>query len=192
MISELDCGYIKDAKTEDSSGIAVVKGSLHNRTVNVMLCMIHLLRDDISVKVLMGFTIAEKRRMYDSLNRNGHMKAIIIEKAVAIEDAEKKIISIDNEYNFAGVCEVFEDVMGNPTEENIRIILGEYETDNAKTLYGYFSGRKLTGITRITRNPEHIEILHFGIHPEYRGRAYWHGINEFYKERKPDYDVDNR
>ena len=96
------------------------------------------------------------------------MKAILIERKHQIDDLQTEIIPIDEKTNLNEVYEVFEDVVGNPCEKNIKNILSDYELNNEKTLYGYFLEKKLVGIMGIKTNTETIEVLHFGIHPEYR------------------------
>ena len=170
MIYEFDYGYIKNTKTTDGGGIDVFKGSLHNRNVNTIICTIDLLKKDIEIKILIGCTIAEKMKIYDFLNNSEYMKAIIIEKEVTIKDMQKEIIQIKEWDNFYEIYEVFEDVVGNPAEENIKSILAEYGQNTEKTLYGYLLGKKLVGIIGIKNDIKGVEILHFGIHPEYRGK----------------------
>jgi inorganic pyrophosphatase len=182
MIYEFDYGYIKDTKTTDGGGIDVFKGSLHNKNVNTIICTVDLLKKDIEIKILIGCTIIEKKKIYNFLNNSEYMQAIIIEKDVTIENMQKEIIPIKNDYNFNEIFEVFEDVIGNPSKENIRNILLEYEENNEKTLYGYFVNKKIIGIIGIKRNMENIEILHFGIHPEYRGKNLGTELMHFIKK----------
>jgi inorganic pyrophosphatase len=179
---EFDYGYIKNTKTTDGGGIDVFKGSLHNKNVNTIICTIDLLKKDIEIKILIGCTITEKRKIYEFLNNSEYMKAVIIEKKVAVENIRKEIIPIERDYNFDEVYEVFEDVVGNPTKENIKNILQEYEKDSERTLYGYFLNKKLVGIIGTKRNTKNIEILHFGIHPEYRGKDLGTELMDFIKE----------
>jgi ribosomal protein S18 acetylase RimI-like enzyme len=83
---------------------------------------------------------------------------------------------------FRNFFEVFEDVVGNPDEENIRKRVLEYEQNDKKILYGYFLDKKLAGIIGIKRNVEDIEILDFGIHPEYRGKHLGTELMDFIKK----------
>jgi inorganic pyrophosphatase len=170
IIYEFDYGYIKDTKTTDGGGIDVFKGSLHNKNVNTIICTTDLYKKDIEIKILIGCTVIEKRKIYNFLNGHESMKALLIEKDISVEHMQKEIMPIKKGYDFKYIYEVFEDVVGNPTEENIKNILLEYEQSNDKVLYGYFLDKILAGIIGVKRSIENIEILHFGIHPEYRGK----------------------
>jgi ribosomal protein S18 acetylase RimI-like enzyme len=88
---------------------------------------------------------------------------------------KKEIVPIKDAYNFTEIYEVFKDVIGKPTEENVKDILSEYKKDMEKTLYGYYLDKKLIGI---------IGILHFGIHPEYRGKNLGTELMDYIKNEK--------
>lgn len=183
MIYEFDYGYINNTKTTDNGKIDVFKGSLHNRNVNTIICTIDLLKKDIEMKILIGCTEIQKRKIYDFLNNTEYMRAIIIEKDIKIENV-KKIMPVNKSYDFNEIYEIFEDVIGNPTKENVKNVLLEYEKDNKKTLYGYFLDEKLTGIIGVKRNSDDIEILHFGVHPEYRGKHLGTELMDYIKKEK--------
>ena len=89
-----------------------------------------------------------------------------------MENKKKEFIEIEENHSFLEIFEVFKDVVYDPSEENIRNIFLEYKNDKEKTLFGYFLDKKLIGIMGIKNNEENIEILHFGIHPEYRGKDF--------------------
>jgi inorganic pyrophosphatase len=80
MVYEFDYGYIKNTKTADGRGIDVFKGTLHNKNVNTIICTIDLLKKGIEIKILIGCTEIQKRKIYDFLNNSEYMWAIIIEK----------------------------------------------------------------------------------------------------------------
>jgi inorganic pyrophosphatase len=184
MVYEFDYGYINNTRTTDGGGIDVFKGSLHNKNVSTMICTIDLLKKDIEIKVLIGCTEIQERKIYDFLNDSEYMRAIIVKKNIEIENSERKIMPINKNHNFNEIYEVFEDVVGNPTEENVKNILVEYEKDTEKILYGYFVDKKLIGIMGIKKNLENNEILHFGIHPEYRGKHLGSELMDFIKAKK--------
>ena len=169
LVYELDYGYIKNTKAMDGGGIDVFKGSLHNKNVNKIICTVDLLKKDIEIKILIGCTISEIEKVYIFLNNSEYMRVLLIEKKVDINVSGKEIIPLSKNYDFNEIFEVFEDIVYNPGKENITNILSEYDTNSEKTLYGYFLEKKLVGIIGIKRNTENMEILHFGIHPEYRG-----------------------
>jgi len=181
IVYEIDYGYLKNTETTDNNEIDVFKGSLHNKNVNSVMCTVDLLKKDIEIKILIGCTEIEKQKIYEFLNSTEYMKAIMIEKDIDVTDVQKEIVEINNEHNFNELLEVFEDVVFAPTEENIRKILLEYEQNNEKTLYGYFLNNKIIGIIGIKTNSENNEILHFGIHPEYRGKNLGSGLMDYIK-----------
>jgi inorganic pyrophosphatase len=181
VVYEIDYGYIKDTRTTDNGGIDVFKGSLHSKNVNTIMCTIDLLKKDIEIKILIGCTENEKQKIYDFLNNSEFMKAIMLEKYVSVDNVQKEIIEIEDGFSFNEIFEVFEDVVFDPSEENIKGILLEYKQNNEKTLYGYFLDKKLVGIIGIKRNIENIEVLNFGIHPEYRGKKLGTELMDFIK-----------
>ncbi|MDR3139692.1 MAG: GNAT family N-acetyltransferase [Treponema sp.] len=182
VVYEFDYGYIKNTKTTDGGGIDVFKGSLHNKNVNTIICTIDLYKKDIEIKILIGCTVSEKKKIYDFLNGFETMQGIMIEKDVPIDNVTKEIAPIKANQNFEEIFEVFEDVVGNPSKENVSNILLDYEQNNEKTLYGYFLAKKLAGIIGIKRNAENIEIMHFGIHPEYRGKRLGTELMDYIKK----------
>jgi len=94
------------------------------------------------------------------------------------------IIELKYENNFNEIFEVFEDIVYYPTKDNIENILLEYKQNNEKTLYGSFLDKKLVGIIGIQNNIENIEVLHFGIHPEYRGKKLGTELMDFIKMKQ--------
>lgn len=97
---------------------------------------------------------------------------------------KKYIKELSKDYNFNDIFEIFKDIVYVPSEENIKNILSEYEKENEKSLYGYFINEKLVGIIGIMDNKENNEILHFGIHPEYRGMNLGTELIDFIKNKK--------
>ena len=182
LIYEFDYGYLKNTKAMDGNEIDVFKGSLHNKNVSTIFCTIDILKKDIEIKILIGCTVSEKERIYNFLNNSEYMKAIIIEKDIDIENKDKKIYLLSKEHDFNEIFDVFEDVVGNPSIVNIKNILLEYRQNNEKALYGYFLDKKLVGIIGIKDTVEEIEVLHFGIHPEYRGRNLGTELMDFIKK----------
>ena len=95
----------------------------------------------------------------------------------------KNITSLSKDHDFKEVFEVFKDVIYEPSKENIANILLEYDKNNGKTLYGYFLDTKLVGIIGIKDNIENVEILHFGVHPEYRGKHLGTELMDYIRSR---------
>jgi inorganic pyrophosphatase len=94
IVYELDYGYIKNTKAIDGNEIDVFKGSLHNKNVNTIVCTIDLIKHDIEIKLLIGCTISEIKKVYKFLNNSKYMRAIIIEKNVNINNTVKEIIPL--------------------------------------------------------------------------------------------------
>ena len=80
MVYEFDYGYIDGTKAMDGGGIDVFKGSLHSKNVNTIICTVDILKKDIEIKILIGCTPIEKRKIYEFLNNSDKMKAIMIER----------------------------------------------------------------------------------------------------------------
>jgi len=105
--------------------------------------------------------------------KNGH----------SINYIHKEFVPIEKDYNFSEIYNIFKDVVYNSSEENINNILLEYMWNNEKTLFGYFLDRKLVGIIGVKNNIENIEVLHFGIHSEYRGKKLGTELMDFIKSK---------
>lgn len=95
----------------------------------------------------------------------------------------KYITPLSKDYNFNEILVVFKDIVYDPSRENITNILQDYGNDSKKNLYGYFLENKLIGIIGIKENKENNEILHFGIHPEYRGKKLGTELIDFIKSK---------
>lgn len=182
VVYEFDYGYINGTKTTDGGGIDVFKGSLNNKNVHTIICTVDLLKKDIEIKILIGCTVLEKNKIYNFLNSSGFMKAIIIEKNVSIENHEKEIYPVKSDGNFREIYEVFEDVIYRATEEKVTGILTEYQNNNGKALYGYYLNKKLVGVIGVKNSPDELEILHFGIHPEYRDKKLGTELMDYIKK----------
>jgi len=98
---------------------------------------------------------------------------------------DKEFIEVNNHCNFEEIFEIFKGVIYQPSKENVKSILTDYEKSQEKTLYGYFLNKKLVGIIGVMRNTENTEILHLGAHSKYRGmKLGTEAINFIKKENK--------
>jgi len=95
----------------------------------------------------------------------------------------KEFKEIEKDYDFIEILDVFRDIVYDPSENNINNILMEYEQDKDRIMYGYFLDKKLAGIIGIKNNLENIEVLHFGVHPEYRGNKLGTELMDYIKEK---------
>ena len=180
----VDYGFIKNTKAIDGNEIDVFKGSLHNKNVSTIICTIDLLKKDIEIKILIGCTEIEKQKVYDFLNNSEYMKAILIQKEIHINNFNKNIFEIESPCNRIELIQIFEDVVFNPSDENIDKILLDYIENKDKKLYGYYIEDRIIGIIGIQNNTDNIEVLHFGIHPEYRSRKLGSELMDYIKQEK--------
>jgi len=183
IVYVIDYGYIKNTKTMDGNEIDVFKGSLYSKNVNTIICTIDLLKKDIEIKVLIGCTEIEKQKVYNFLNSSEYMKAIIINKDISLNFKQKEITELKEKTDFIDIFEIFEDVVYDPSEKKVKDILLEYKQNTDKKLYGYYLENKIIGIIGIKNNFDFIEVLHFGIHPEYRGKNLGSELMDYIKNR---------
>jgi inorganic pyrophosphatase len=181
MVYETDYGYLQNTRAMDGGGIDVFKGSLTNRSVDTILCTIDLLKKDAEIKILIGCTELEKKNIYNQLNNSESMRAIMLKKEVPHNITEKEIVELPTDYPFDEIYEVFEDVVYKPTTEAVQKILDAYNHDEARTLFGYIVNGKLTGIIGVKDHQEYIEILHFGVHPQYRSNHFGTELMDYIK-----------
>jgi ribosomal protein S18 acetylase RimI-like enzyme len=106
------------------------------------------------------------------------------------ELTEKEIYEVELNKNctFSIIYKIFKDVIYKPTEENVNNILTEYTNNKNKTLFGYFINKELIGIIGV-ENKQTIEILHFGIHENYRNRYYETKLMDYIKNKYFDQKI---
>ncbi|MCG8499672.1 MAG: inorganic pyrophosphatase, partial [Firmicutes bacterium] len=64
----------------DGGGIDVWRGTKENPTVDVVICIVDLLKRDSAIKLLFGCTEEEKNTVYRFHNESDYMKGILIER----------------------------------------------------------------------------------------------------------------
>ena len=94
------------------------------------------------------------------------------------------ILEPNKNCNPSEVYTIFNDVIYEPSEDNINKILSDYATQETKTLYGYCIDDKLVGIIGVD-DGEVFEILHFGIHPSFRNRGYGTELMDYIRKAYP-------
>jgi ribosomal protein S18 acetylase RimI-like enzyme len=131
------------------------------------------------------------------VNKNGYIGKSVKKEIEYAKNRNKKILYLENntqkefieiiyDNNFNEIFEGFEDIVYYPTKENIENILLDYKEDKNRILYGYYLNKKLVGIIGIKDNLENNEVLHFGIHPKYRGIKLGTELMDFIKiKNKP-------
>jgi inorganic pyrophosphatase len=89
LIYPLDYGYLKDLRSGDGEGVDVWIGSLKRQVVTGVICTIDVGKRDTEVKILLGCTRAEQRRIL-SLHNWGDQRAILIRAAEVRKTASRR------------------------------------------------------------------------------------------------------
>jgi inorganic pyrophosphatase len=77
LIYPLDYGYLRNLRSGDGDGVDVWMGSRKRRVITGDLCTIDVGKRDAEVKILLGCTLAEQRRVL-SLHNYGNQRAVLI------------------------------------------------------------------------------------------------------------------
>ena len=80
LIYKVDYGYLKNTSSMDGEGIDVWLGSLDEKTVGAIMCIVDLINRDSEVKLLIGCTEEEKEIVYKTHNQSEFMKGILIKR----------------------------------------------------------------------------------------------------------------
>ncbi len=80
LIYKVDYGYLKGTSSMDGEGIDVWLGSLDEKTVDAIVCIVDLINRDSEVKLLVGCTEEEKEIVYKTHNQSEFMKGILIRR----------------------------------------------------------------------------------------------------------------
>ena len=75
---DIDYGYIENTTSMDGDGIDVWCGSLPDRRVNAIICTVDLMKRDSEIKLLIGCTEDEIKKIYAFHNDSELMKGILI------------------------------------------------------------------------------------------------------------------
>jgi inorganic pyrophosphatase len=81
LIYPLDYGYLTGLRSGDGDGVDVWMGSLKRRVITGVLCTVDAGKRDIEVKILLGCTRAEQRRILAVHNRGNHRAVLVRAKA---------------------------------------------------------------------------------------------------------------
>ncbi|MDD3170946.1 MAG: inorganic pyrophosphatase [Bacilli bacterium] len=79
IIYPLDYGYLENTKSMDGGGIDVWVGSL-KKDIRGIICTVDLLKRDSEIKILIGCTDDEIRKIYEFHNQDDYMKGILVRK----------------------------------------------------------------------------------------------------------------
>lgn len=77
LIYPLDYGYLTNLRSGDGDGVDVWIGSLKRQVITGVLCTVDAGKRDAEVKILLGCTRAEQRRIL-SLHNHGDQRAVLI------------------------------------------------------------------------------------------------------------------
>jgi inorganic pyrophosphatase len=89
MIYPLDYGYLTGLRSGDGDGVDVWIGSLKRRVITGVICTVDTARRDAEVKLLLGCTRAEERRILSVHNR-GNQRAVLIRAEAAARTAPRR------------------------------------------------------------------------------------------------------
>lgn len=79
FIYKVDYGYLKDTSSMDGTGIDVWFGT-NGKTIDAIMCIIDLVKQDSEIKILIGCTEEEKDIIYETHNETPYMKGIMIRR----------------------------------------------------------------------------------------------------------------
>lgn len=76
----MDYGYLKNTSSMDGGGIDVWLGTNSLKKLNAIICTVDTLKKDSEIKVLIGCTKEETKKIYKLHNQSDYMKGILIER----------------------------------------------------------------------------------------------------------------
>jgi inorganic pyrophosphatase len=77
LIYPLDYGYVTGLRSGDGDPVDVWMGSLKRRVITGVVCTVDVGKRDLEVKILLGCTRAEQRRVLSLHNRGSHRAVLI-------------------------------------------------------------------------------------------------------------------
>jgi len=82
LIYPLDYGYLSGTQSGDGHGIDVWIGSLKRRVITGVICTVDLSKRDAEVKILLGCTLAEQKRVLSIHNyRRGRQGGVLVRRS---------------------------------------------------------------------------------------------------------------
>jgi len=82
LIYPFDYGYLTGLRSGDGDEVDVWIGSLRRRVITGVICTVDMGKRDTEVKILLGCTRAEQRRIL-SLHNHGNQRAVLIRAEAA-------------------------------------------------------------------------------------------------------------
>ena len=80
IVYPVDYGYLKNTTSMDGGGIDVWRGTDVSGKTDAIICTVDLLKRDSEIKILMGCTSDEKKRIFEFYERDLYMKGLLIER----------------------------------------------------------------------------------------------------------------
>ncbi len=80
IIYKVDYGYLKNTSSMDGSGIDVWVGTMKDKKINAIICIVNLIKKDSEIKILIGCTEEEQEVIYRFHNESEFMKGILIKR----------------------------------------------------------------------------------------------------------------
>jgi len=80
IVYELDYGYLAGTRSTDGGGIDLWRGSRADGRPVGIICTVDRMKNDSEIKLLIGCTQEEMRRVYAFHNNSEYMKGILIER----------------------------------------------------------------------------------------------------------------
>ena len=78
IIYPLDYGYLEETSSMDGGGIDLWRGSRPEKIVDAIIVTVDLMKRDSEIKLLIGLTEEEKRRVLAFHNDSTYMKGMLI------------------------------------------------------------------------------------------------------------------
>lgn len=80
IIYKVDYGYLKNTSSMDGSGIDVWVGTMKDKKINAIICIVDLIKKDSEIKILIECTEEEQEVIYRFHNESEFMKGILIKR----------------------------------------------------------------------------------------------------------------
>lgn len=80
IVYTVDYGYLEGTSSADGGGIDLWRGSREDDKIDAVICTVDLVKRDSEIKILMGCTAEEKKKVLDFHNETALMKGIMIER----------------------------------------------------------------------------------------------------------------
>lgn len=80
IMYKVDYGYLENTSSMDGAGIDVWVGTMNEKKIDAVMCIVDLFKKDSEIKILIGCTEEEKDTVYRFHNEAEWMKGILIRR----------------------------------------------------------------------------------------------------------------